>query len=139
MITLIYGSTATNTYMPSDELLTILEEARINNAKLNVTGMLLFDDGNFLQVLEGEEDVVTSLYNKICKDPRHTSIMLFVKKKIDKRYFDDWAMGFVDVKQLDVETIPGYSRFLEDPEHLHKLEDATYAYAFLGVFRDNVR
>lgn len=139
MITLIYGSTAINNHMPSEELVAILEKARQTNATLNITGMLLYDDGNFLQVLEGEDEVVTSLYNKICKDPRHIGIMLFVKKAIDKRHFDDWAMGFVDVKQLDVQSIPGYSHFLNDPEHLNKLEDATYAYSFLSVFRDNIR
>jgi len=138
MITLIYGSSAAYP-MPVPELVTILEQARQNNKKLNITGMLLYDDGNFLQVLEGEDEAVTSLYNKICQDPRHQSILLYVKKQIDKRHFNDWAMGFVDVRQLDIDNIPGYSRFLNDPEHTTKLEDASYAYAFLNVFRENIR
>ena len=138
MITLIYGSSATHR-MSAEELITILEEARQNNTQLNITGMLLYDDGNFLQVLEGEDEVVTNLYNKIYKDPRHGSVMLYVKKQIDKRQFDDWAMGFVDVRQLDVDNIPGYSRFLNDPEHTTKLEDVSYAFAFLSVFRENIR
>lgn len=138
MITLIYGSNSTYS-MPAEELLSILEVARQNNKKINVTGMLLYDDGNFLQVLEGEEEVVTSLYTKICKDPRHENIMMYVKKPIEKRHFDDWAMGFIDVQKLDMESIAGYTRFLNDPDHNTKLEDVSYAYVFLNVFRDNIR
>ena len=138
MITLIYGSTATHR-MTETELIQILETARRNNVKENITGMLLYDDGNFLQVLEGEEKPVTSSFNKISQDTRHNSVMVYVKKSIESRQFDDWAMGFVDVKRMGADKIPGYTNFLQDPQHNTKLKDASYAHAFLNVFRENIR
>lgn len=138
MITLIYGSTATH-QMSEAELLDILKVARTNNEKLNITGMLVYHDGNFLQVLEGEEKVVTSLFEKICQDPRHQSVMVFIKYSITERQFGEWEMGFVDVEQIGVDNIRGYSHFLDDPEHSIKLEEASYANAFLSIFQENIR
>jgi Sensors of blue-light using FAD len=43
----------------------LLSKSRENNAKLGVTGMLLFKSGNFLQVLEGQRETVLTLYKKI--------------------------------------------------------------------------
>lgn len=138
LITLIYGSTATKPLSES-ELIEILKKARENNTKRNVTGMLLYNDGNFLQVLEGEEADVTFIYNKITQDTRHHAALVFVKQPIDHRMFGSWEMGFVDVDNLNVDKIEGYSHFIDDPEHSTKLEDASYAYAFLDVFRQSVR
>lgn len=49
----------------------ILATARNNNAVLDVTGLLLYIDGGFLQVLEGQRDVLHELYETIARDPRH--------------------------------------------------------------------
>ncbi len=138
LITLIYGSAATK-LLSESELIEILKKARENNSKRNVTGMLLYNDGNFLQVLEGEEADVTYIYEKIDKDPRHHETMVYVKKPIDHRVFGDWEMGFVNGVNVDLETIPGYTDFISNPDHSTKLEDASYAYAFLDVFRQSVR
>lgn len=137
MITLIYGSSA-NRKMTEQELIDILRTSRENNEKKNITGMLLYDDGNFLQVLEGEEEDVTSLYKTIQQDPRHHSVFTYVKQPITERLFGDWEMGFIDMEK-QAENLPGYSRFLDDPDHSIKLKDATYAFAFLNVFRENIR
>ncbi len=138
LITLIYGSNASS-HLTETDLIDILNECRKNNKTVDVTGMLLYHDRNFIQVLEGEEDIVTELYQKISKDPRHENLLTYVKQPIDHRQFGDWEMGFVDIEQIGVENIPGYTRFIEDPEHGTKLESASYAYAFLDVFRSNIR
>lgn len=138
MITLIYGSTATNS-MSEDELLEILEKSHKNNLKVNVTGMLLYYDNNFLQVLEGEEADVMSVFNRIQQDPRHQGIMVYVKQPVTKRQFGEWEMGFVNVKNLDAKKIKGFSNFLNDPDHNIKLEEISYAHAFLNIFRENIR
>lgn len=138
MITLIYGSTASKP-MSDEELVDLLKKSHEKNKRLEITGMLLYDDGNFVQVVEGPKEAVESLYQSIQHDPRHQNVMLFVKRDIEARQFGDWEMGFVNVGKLDMENVPGYTRFLQDPEHLSKLEDASYAYAFLSVFRNNIR
>lgn len=138
MITLIYGSTATSR-MSDSELLEILKKARENNQKLNITGMLLYYDNNFLQVLEGEEDKVTDLFAKIRTDPRHQGVMVYVKHPISKRQFGNWEMGFVNVANLETDKIAGYSNFLNDPNHTIKLEEISYAHSFLNIFRENIR
>jgi len=138
LINLIYGSDATSRFS-QEELIEILNDCRRNNKKLDVTGMLLYHDGNFIQVLEGEQQIVEDLYQKIAKDSRHENLLTYVKQPIDKRQFGDWEMGFVDVEQIGADNIPGYTKFISDPDHSTKLENASYAYAFLNVFRENIR
>jgi hypothetical protein len=55
------------------ELTALLTGARINNETLGISGMLVYHDGSFLQILEGECDVVGALFDHIAKDDRHTS------------------------------------------------------------------
>ena len=95
MIQLIYSSRATRpfTLRELDELLAI---SRRNNRRLGVTGMLLHDRGGFLQVLEGNRAVVTRLFEKIARDPRHDDIRMLVTMDIEGRQFGEWSMGFYD-------------------------------------------
>ena len=72
----------------------LLEHARRNNEKAGVTGMLLYKDGNFMQVLEGEERVVQALSAKIGRDPRHEKMVTLLEGPLAEREFSDWSMGF---------------------------------------------
>jgi hypothetical protein len=76
--------------------------------------MLLYKGGNFLQVLEGPEEGVLRLYQKISRDPRHGDVMLLTKEPIQERQFPDWSMGFQNIDQLSPEDLPGFTSFLED-------------------------
>ncbi len=109
LITLVYVSVAQNRQMNNDELLRILKEARENNQKLNVTGMLLYRDGFFIQALEGEQDVVEDLYAHIAKDQRHKNIITVYQNEIKERLFTDWSMGFNRVEDKHLESIEGYN------------------------------
>lgn len=71
----------------------ILEISRRNNAKINVTGILIHTKDRFLQVLEGDKDVVTSLYHKIEKDDRHGGSIMRFCEPVDQRYFSGWDMA----------------------------------------------
>lgn len=64
-----------------EQLLKISEE---RNQNLNIKGILLYSDGNFFQVLEGEKKVVLELWQKIQNDSRHYGIMQVVGKDISK-------------------------------------------------------
>jgi hypothetical protein len=114
MFFLVYVSSALKPFSKED-LVTLLEKSREHNATLGVSGMLLYKDGNFLQVLEGEEEQVKTLYAKITKDPRHKGVLTLLQGPSTDRDFPDWSMGFRDLVSPEVSEIPGYSHFLETP------------------------
>jgi Sensors of blue-light using FAD len=110
MIQLIYRSAARARFSQR-QLADLLTQARSTNSERGMTGMLLYDDGSFLQVLEGEKEPLLALYGRILLDPRHTEIAKLLEREIDEREFGDWQMGFVSVNRLGA-AIPGYSEFL---------------------------
>jgi hypothetical protein len=94
---LLYVSGATRP-MGEDDLDAILMASRRNNGEKNVTGVLLFAEDTFIQVLEGERSVVRELAAQIRKDRRHRNFMVLVERTAGSRAFADWQMGF---KRLD--------------------------------------
>ncbi|UTW56024.1 BLUF domain-containing protein [Kordiimonas sp. SCSIO 12610] len=78
----------------------ILKRARKNNKRRNVTGILLADNGVFMQVIEGEKEAVKECFDSICKDPRHSKIECLRNETISIRTFDDWDMAFVPFENL---------------------------------------
>ncbi len=113
---LVYASSASKNFSES-ELEGILKISRINNANLNVTGMLLYADGNFLQVLEGDKAQVEALYQKITEDTRHHSALRIFSRFSDSRNFAEWSMGYerLDASRLD-QAVPGFNHFMERQE-----------------------
>ena len=139
MIHLIYGSVAVEA-MSDTELMSILHKARNKNQRLDVTGMLLYRGGNFLQVLEGDEKVITDLFEVIRKDPRHTKVDLIGKRPIQKRAFDEWEMGFVNIDTLNKPvTVPGFSDYLTEPLSAERFKEPVFAYMFLQAFKEGMR
>ena len=90
---LVYISTATH-MLNQDELLDILGVSRTNNEKNNLTGMLLYGEGVFIQVLEGDEQALEQTYSVIERDDRHRSIIKMTEGNITARNFPNWRMGF---------------------------------------------
>lgn len=110
MIQLVYMSAAL--CRPSrSELVALLAKARQNNSQLGVTGMLLYHDGSFMQVLEGDEQAVADLYNKIALDPRHAQAQVIYQGDIATRSFPNWSMGFCDGCDEAAEQVDGYQDF----------------------------
>ena len=97
---------------PSD-LVEILEQARRNNARLQVSGMLLHANGTFLQVLEGDPEVVESLYSIIEEDRRHVDLRILLREQDVERSFGDWTMGFVRADREMIDSVPGLNDFLQ--------------------------
>jgi len=75
------------------DLESILVASRRNNAAAGITGMLLFMDGAFLQVLEGDSDAVAQTYARIRRDARHWHPQTLVDQDAP-RAFGQWSMGF---------------------------------------------
>jgi Sensors of blue-light using FAD len=114
LYSLIYVSSAVNPFSQED-LVELLATSRENNASVDVTGMLLYKDGNFMQALEGEEPMVRELYEKIRTDPRHTGEIVLWKGTVRERQFGGWSMGFRDLDSEASRKTPGYSEFLNTP------------------------
>jgi hypothetical protein len=72
----------------------ILTASRRNNAMLGITGLLLYIDGGFLQMLEGDERAVRELYGRISTDHRHCEMRLMLDREAGARAFPGWSMGF---------------------------------------------
>ena len=100
---MFYTSVATN--IQQNELEIMLEHARAKNALNGITGMLLYCDDIFVQLLEGEEAKVRDTFQRISKDPRHTDIHNIVSAKSSKRYFPDWLMGYKPMSPADLALI----------------------------------
>jgi hypothetical protein len=92
----IYTSAATRPF-PEAELRGLLTVARSRNTEVQVSGVLLYQTGTFLQVLEGDEDEVARVYERICRDARHRDVLLLLRRTVTERNFGDWSMGFVDI------------------------------------------
>ena len=114
MFSLVYVSSATLPFSAED-LRDLLATCRENNAALGVTGMLLYKDGNFMQVLEGDEKAVRGLYARIEADPRHGGEITLQQGFTERRQFPDWSMGFRDLNSTEEASTPGYSEFLNAP------------------------
>jgi len=110
-IQLIYASAATNLFTPA-ELRELLRLARIKNQGLDITGMLLYHEGSFLQVLEGPESAVNPLLAAIEQDRRHNKVVLLLRREIKERNFADWKMGFVDVAAQS-QSLPGFRDYFK--------------------------
>jgi hypothetical protein len=90
-------------------LSTILDATIKNNKRKNITGMLLYADGNIIQALEGEEGEVQATFSSIQKDNRHRGIHVLIQKGIPSRKFASWSMGFRRLTKADMEKFPAFS------------------------------
>jgi hypothetical protein len=89
----MYVSTA-SWALDNRELAAILDVSRANNRRLDITGLLLFIDHAFLQILEGPEDAVREIFGRIERDQRHLGIRVLVQQRVAERLFGEWSMGF---------------------------------------------
>lgn len=71
----------------------ILFQSRENNQTSDVTGYLMFDGSNFIQVLEGPRENVEATMARIAKDDRHRDVSVIAIHPTESRAFPDWKMG----------------------------------------------
>lgn len=109
---LVYASSA-NVRIGEEELEAILEVSRKNNPAMDITGILLYSEGNFIQVLEGPKENVFSLYEKLCEDHRHRGLTMMVSEPIEERNFSEWTMGFKRIGRPDREYLEGWNELLQ--------------------------
>lgn len=104
---LIYISTATHS-LNDDELKEILVKSQENNLRDGLTGMLLYGEETFVQLLEGDADVLNRTYGRIKNDKRHKHLSKLDEGSNDQRLFPDWSMGYKILSSHDMPAIKGY-------------------------------
>ena len=111
VLTLTYTSSARELFT-IDELVELVEQTRRKNARLGVSGLLLYSGGNVIQTLEGEPATVDSLFWTIADDPRHTDVRLLERRGRDDRAFATWSMGFRHLTAREIADTAGYTDFV---------------------------
>ncbi len=96
---LVYLSTAVGV-LRADELDRIWLRARAANAAAGLTGLMLFHQGVFLQVIEGPAAGVASLYERIRRDRRHANLTVLESGPVEERAFPDSPMNYVSARNL---------------------------------------
>ncbi|MBF0367993.1 MAG: BLUF domain-containing protein [Magnetococcales bacterium] len=110
--------------LSSDALENILEASRKNNEENGITGVLIYSDGLFMQLIEGRRDKIESLIEKIKHDHRHYSLSIVVKEEIFQRSFPDWSMAFVREELEDLGKVIGMEGYLDLEDFNKKLLQA---------------
>jgi hypothetical protein len=119
--------------MNFDGLSALLLQCRDNNHNCGITGMLLYQNGTFMQMLEGEKQVVSDLFDAIRKDDRHTGVHIVLTGNIEKRNFEDWSMGFFNMDKVD--EFPKYGDYINENITLRSFEaDSQDAYELMVMF-----
>ena len=134
LIHCIYASAATRTF-DTPALADLLQKARECNHGLGLTGMLLYTEGSLFQVLDGNPEVVDSLYVRIERDKRHQQVTKIVYEAIPMRSFAEWTMGFTKVSRKELADIAGVNDFFGASRCFVDL-DSGRAKKLLTAFRD---
>jgi len=116
---IVYISTATKLF-DEEELKNLLVEARRKNHQLSVTGLLLYKDQSFIQLIEGPRKNVVALYEVIKCDLRHMKVRILLAQDKLERTFNSWSMGFFNLNQDDG-VLDGYSDYFSNTNSLDEL------------------
>ena len=127
---IIYFSSATKP-LNEEEINLLLAKAHHYNLEKGITGVLLYLEGDFLQVLEGRKIDVVHLFNKIKKDSRHKLIITIFDNEINKRQFPEWSMGFHSSTYEKLRNIKGLEQL--EKRDLVNINDKA-ALTFLNIF-----
>lgn len=123
---LMYYSKA-NDDITEQDLDSILEIAQPTNKKRCITGALLLYKGFFVQCIEGERDILNSLYSSIIHDARHNDVRLVRFRTIEERVFRQWSMGKANANSINDDISLQYAPNLNfnpsqmSPEQLYRL------------------
>ena len=121
LISLIYASRSTENFH-EHEIPDLLKQARIANAKQELTGMLLYIGGSFLQVLEGQPEMVDAVFSTILRDKRHTQLTLIARESILERAFEGWTMMHKTLDPVEAGELIGEIDYFISPTWVTQLD-----------------
>ena len=95
LIRLVYSSDHADPHVDLEGALEIERSSQKNNLFNGITGVLYFNESGFLQVLEGEMQVVTQTFGRVSRDNRHQNVRLIETIPIKKQIFSLWDLRLV--------------------------------------------
>jgi hypothetical protein len=131
----IYCSASTAAELTPAEVSELLNNCRSSNAKCEITGMLLYQQRSFFQVLEGDRNVVESLFKKISADPRHERVTKVVQEPIEERAFANGTLGYPRLTAKELGGIPGLNDFFASGKSYLEIGEGR-AKNLLAAFKD---
>lgn len=111
----VYVSTARR-LMDAPDLESILVASRRRNTADAVTGVLVYVDGTFFQVLEGTKGAIDRVLERIRRDARHYDITVLLSQEVAARSFPDWSMGYRRLSREQVRAEGWFDSFPENPQ-----------------------
>jgi len=136
MLSVAYVSSATSK-LSQEELIELMHLIREKNPKVGVSGMLLYCEGHFMQVIEGPEEKVMPLYETIQADPRHDRVVTLFEETIEERRFKEWTMGLRQLTARELEQVSGWTGLREAADRVDREDRANRdaVYELLMTFR----
>ncbi len=108
-----YVSTA-NPNLNKKDVANLFKEVNEFNKNHDITGVLLFAETNFFQLIEGEKKEIMSLYSRIKNDSRHNNIIKFVDRPVEIPAFDGYISRFVtDTTKLNSSNLKSYLHHID--------------------------
>ena len=104
LVSKTYLSKAVDVFSDHD-LDQLLTNCRRNNAAASVTGALLYHNGYFMQLIEGQLDAINAIYDRIQADPRHEVLSVLFEDEISARFFPDWTMGYRTAEDMPLDSL----------------------------------
>jgi hypothetical protein len=130
---IVYTS-STKGLLTVDQLCELLVKSSAANQRQGISGVLLYKDGQVMQVIEGEQATISALFAKIKRDPRHTGVTTLLEGKLEKRNFPTWSMAFRNLKSVDLKLMPEYGEFASVP--LSKITSPAQSVKLLSLFKN---
>lgn len=115
MLSVVYSSIAVRPF-DDEALRELLATSRAANERVDVTGVLFFKNGYFLQLLEGPDAAVLDKMATIRADPRHDKVTTLLKEPIVERQFPEWTMAYASPRDEELAAVPGYRTVLAELE-----------------------
>ena len=132
---LIYTSYASSGLTP-EGLRSILESSQRNNARDQITGILLHSGDQFLQVIEGPGPAIERLHRVITADTRHEGMRTVLAHDVRQRDFGQWAMAVRELPPEQLAQHRALSQFFSPDFDLGSLRYGTPATFLLQAFRE---
>ncbi|MGI4820213.1 MAG: BLUF domain-containing protein [Janthinobacterium lividum] len=123
---IVYLSQAKEPLTPP-ALVALLRQARLLNERQHVTGTLVYGNGQFMQLIEGEEAVIKALYERIARDPRHHQVFKLADKPIAGRRFAEWSMAFGEAPAKEFQELQGLVGYMSQAQLRHQVETSSAA------------
>jgi hypothetical protein len=104
MKSILYVSVA-DPELVSDDIYALVGNSQARNQADGISGLMLYNGSNFLQLIEGEAAALDACFARIQRDPRHSGVITLRDEGSTVREFPNWAMRYSLVEQPVENTI----------------------------------